>query len=84
MVARDLKKTYKMHWMHLVCQKHKCTKTQSRHEKRQILFACELYKHLAATVLGGPLVLYLNFLTRKGVEITDKRLQKIISRHYCL
>ena len=84
MLTTDLKNVYKIHWMHLVCQKHNCTNTQSRYEKRQILFDYELYKHLAATVLGGLLALYLSFLARKGAEITDKILQKITSRHYCL
>ena len=73
-----------MHWMHLVCQKHNCTNTQSRYGKRQILFDYELYKHIAATVLGGLLVHYLSFLARKGAKITDKRLQKITSQYYYL
>ena len=84
MLAMDLKKTYKMHWMHLICQKHNCTNTQSRYEKRQTLFYYELYKHLAATVLVGLLALYLSFLARRGADITDKGLRKIASRHCCL
>ena len=39
------------------------------------------YKHLAATVLGGLLVLCLSFLAQKGAKITDKKLQKILNRH---
>ena len=58
MLARDLKKIYKMHWMHLVCHKHICTSTQLRYEKKQILFDYEIHKHPAATVLGGLLVFY--------------------------
>ena len=50
----------------------------------QILFSSELYKHLAATVLCGIFVLYLTFLTQKGVEITDTKLQKITDKRYCL
>ena len=48
----------------------------------QILFSSELYKHLAATVLCGIFVLYLTFLTRKGAEITDTKLQKFTDRRY--
>ena len=71
--------------MHLVYQKHyNYTNTHSRNEKRQILFGYELYKHLAAPVLGGLLVLYLSFLAEKDAEITDKGLHKITNRHYCL
>ena len=84
MLARDLKNTYKMHWMHLVCQNHNCTNTLSRNEKRQILFDYELCKYLASPVLGRLLVPYLSFLARKGAEITDKTLQKVTSRQYCL
>ena len=71
--------------MHLVCQEHyNCTNTQSHNGKKQILFGNELYKHLAITILGGLLVLYLSFLAQKGAEITDKKLQKITNRLYCL
>ena len=59
--------------MHLVCQKHySCTNTKSGNAKRQVLLGYELYKHLAATVLGGLLVLYLSFLAKKDAEITQK------------
>ena len=71
--------------MHVVCQKHySCTSTQSHDRKRQILFGYELYKHLAVTILGGLLVLYLSFLAQKGAKITDKKLRKITNRLYCL
>ena len=81
-VSQRSKKDLQMYWIHLVCQKHNCTNTESRYKKKQILFDYELCKHLAATVLDRLLVLYLSFLARKGAEITDKRLQKITSRHY--
>ena len=68
--------------MHLVCQKHySCTNTKSGNAKRQVLLGYELYKHLAATVLGGLLVLYLSFLAKKDAEITHQKLQKILNRH---
>ena len=71
--------------MHLVCQKHySCTSTQSHDGKRQILFGYELYKHLAVTILGGLLVLYLSVLAQKDAKITDKKYRKITNRHYCL
>ena len=73
-----------MHWMHLIRKKNNCTNTQLHNGKMQILFSSELYKHLAATVLCGIFVLYLTFLTQKGVEITDTKLQKITDKRYCL
>ena len=52
--------------MLLVCQKYySCTNTKSRKAKRQVLLGYELYKHLAATVLGGLLLLYLIVLAQK-------------------
>ena len=77
MLARDLKNIYKMHWMHLVCQKHNCTNTQSRNEKRQILFDYELCKHLATPVLGRLLVPYLSFLARKVQKLQIKDYRKL-------
>ena len=69
--------------MHLVCQKHyNCTNTPSRNGKRQRLFGYELYKHLAVNIFGG--LHYLSFLAQKGAQITDKKLQKITNRLYCL
>ena len=69
--------------MHLVCQNHySCTSTQSHDGKRQILFGYEVYKHLAVTILGGLLALYLSFLAQKGAKITDKKLRKITNRLY--
>ena len=69
--------------MHLVCLKHySCTNTKSRKAKRQVLLSYELYKVLAATAgLGELLLLYLSFLAQKDAEITDKKLQKILSRY---
>ena len=67
--------------MHLVCQKHySCINTKSRNAKRHVLLGYELYKHLAATVLGVLLALYLSFLAQKDAKITDKQLQKILNR----
>ena len=78
MLARDLKNICKMHWMHLVCQKHNCTNTQSRNEKRQILFELyELCKHLATPVLGRLLVPYLSFLARKVQKLQIKDYRKL-------
>ena len=52
------------HWIHLVYQKdHNFTNTQSRNGKRQALFCYELYKQLAASVLGGLLVLSVLHIT---------------------
>ena len=68
--------------MLLVCQKYySCTNTKSRKAKRQVLLGYELYKHLAATVLGGLLLLYLIVLAQKNAEIAEKKLQKILNRH---
>ena len=67
--------------MLLVCQKYySCTNTKSRKAKRQVLLGYELYKHLAATVLGGLLLLYLIVLAQKDAEIADKKLHKILNR----
>ena len=71
--------------MHLVCQKHySCTNTKSRNAKRQVLLGYELYKHLAATVLGGLLLLYLMVLAQKDAEIANKKLHKILNRYQLL
>ena len=68
--------------MHLVCQKHySCASTKSRKAKRQVLLGYELYEHLAATVLGGLLLLYLIVLAQKDAEIADKKLRKILNRY---
>ena len=68
--------------MLLVCQKYySCTNTKSRKAKRQVLLGYELYKHLAATVLGGLLLLYLIVLAQKNAKIAEKKLQKILNRH---
>ena len=68
--------------MHLVCQKHySCTNTKSIKIQRQVLLGYELHKHLAATVLGGLLLLYLIVLAQQNVEIADKKLQKILNRY---
>ena len=47
-----------------------------------MLFGYELYKHLTVNIFGG--LLYLSFLAQKGAEITDKKVQKITNRLYCL
>ena len=53
-----------MRRIHLLYQKdHNCTNTQSRNGKRQALFCYELYKQLAASVLGGLLVLSVLHIT---------------------
>ena len=58
--------------------------TQLGNGKREILFSSELYKDLAATVLGGIFVLYLSFSAQKRAEITDTKLKIGVIVYDCL